>query len=89
MERQRLSIRSWRTILPRLAPTANRTAISLCLPEARASSRFATLAQAISSTTQVIAISTQSGVESPARMYDRPCDPGKTSIVHFRNCSRS
>ena len=34
----------------RLAPSAARTAISFCRPSARESSRFATLAQAISST---------------------------------------
>ena len=88
-ERQRDSIRSWETIRPRLAPTASRTAISFCLFVARASKRFARLAQAISSTTPVIAISTQSGVESSGRIYDRPCEPGRTSIEHLRNCSRS
>ena len=39
------------------------------------------LAQAISSTVPVIAISTHSGVESCWRKYDaRPCEPGSTSM---------
>ena len=46
----RLSVRSWRTIRPRPAPSAARTAISRDRAAPRASSRFATLTQAISST---------------------------------------
>ncbi len=46
-------------------------------------------AQAINSTTPVVAMSTQSGVESSRRKEARPCDPGKTSIQSFTNCSRS
>ena len=45
-----LSVRSWRTSRVRLAPSARRTATSRRLDEARDSSRFAMLAQAISST---------------------------------------
>ena len=45
-----LSVSSWRTIRPRLAPSAARTAISFCRASARDSSRFATFAQAMSST---------------------------------------
>ena len=46
----RLSVRNCRTSRPRLAPNARRTAISRRRPEARASSRLATLAQATSNT---------------------------------------
>ena len=45
-----LSVSSWRTMRPRPAPMAERMAISRERPVARASSRLATLAQAISST---------------------------------------
>ena len=48
-ERTRLSAINWRTSKNRLAPTARRIAISFCLPTARARSRLATLAQAMSS----------------------------------------
>ncbi len=44
----RLSVRSWRVSLPCPAPIEARTAISRCRPSARESSRFATLAQAMS-----------------------------------------
>ena len=47
--RTRLSVSSCRTTRNPLAPSAARTAISRWRPSARASSRFATLAQAISS----------------------------------------
>ena len=46
----RLSVSSWRTSRPRDAPSAARTAISRCRADARASSRLAMLAQAISRT---------------------------------------
>ena len=45
-----LSVSSWRTIRPRPAPSAVRTAISRARAAPRASSRFATLPHAISST---------------------------------------
>ncbi len=45
-----LSVRSWRMILARAAPSAVRMATSRARTEARASCRFATFAQAISST---------------------------------------
>ncbi len=48
--RTRLSIRSWRLIRSRPAPSAERTAISRPRSAARASSRFATFAHAISRT---------------------------------------
>ena len=47
----RASTRSWRTSRSRLAPSAERTAISSVRTEARASIRCATLAQAMSRTT--------------------------------------
>ena len=45
-----LSVSSWRTSRCQLAPSAVRTAISFCRPVARVSSRLATFAHAISST---------------------------------------
>ena len=42
-----LSVRNWRVTRERLAPSASRSAISFCRTAARASSRFATLAQAM------------------------------------------
>ena len=57
----RLSTINCRISRNRPAPSANRTAISLCRPVARAISRLATFAHAISSTSPTIAISTQSG----------------------------
>jgi hypothetical protein len=52
---------SWPTMRLRLAPSARRTAISFWRDVARAISRFATLAQAISRTSPTIAINAQSG----------------------------
>ncbi len=46
----KFSVSNWRMMRPRPAPRAVRTAISRLRPVARASSRFAMLAQAISST---------------------------------------
>ena len=51
-----LSSRSCRAILARVAPSAERTAISRCRAVARASIRLATLAQAISSTSETAPI---------------------------------
>ena len=50
-----LSVSSWRTMRPRPAPSAERTAISRCRTVALDSSRFATLAHAISSSTRLTA----------------------------------
>ncbi len=64
--RSRLSIRNCRTRRPRLAPIASRTATSRLRPAARASSRPARFAQAISSTTPTTAISVaMTGISSP------------------------
>ena len=49
-ESRRLSVRSWRTMRPRPAPIAKRTAISRRRVVQRASSRFAMLTHAISRT---------------------------------------
>ena len=83
----RLSTSNCDTILRRPAPRANRTAISFWRAVARATRRFATLAQAISSTPATTAISTRSGVENPSRKLARPCDPGIASMVARKNCS--
>ena len=64
-----LSVRSWRRMRPRPAPMARRTAISLCRVVARASSKFATLAQAINNTKVTTAISTTSGFQNTSRRY--------------------
>src|SRR5204862_94247 len=56
-----LSVRSWRTTRARPAPSAQRTAISRDRAAPRASRRFATLAQAISSTSRTAPIRTSSG----------------------------
>ena len=58
----RLSTSSCRSSRPRLAPSAVRTAISFCRDAARASSRFATFADAISSTQPTAQSSTTSAV---------------------------
>ena len=71
--------------LPRPAPNARRTAISFCRAEARAISRFARFEQAISSTRPTMPISAKSGFEYVLRRFERPFDPGITSIHIFRN----
>ena len=63
----RLSISSWPMTRARLAPIDKRTAISRCRLVARASSRLAVLAQAISSSSATIAISANSGVRNCVR----------------------
>ncbi|PYQ18393.1 MAG: hypothetical protein DMF81_25045 [Acidobacteria bacterium] len=59
-ETSRLSVRSWRIKRPWLAPRACRTASSLARVAPLASSRFATLAHAISSTNTTAPIRTRS-----------------------------
>ena len=61
-----LSVSSCRTMRPRLAPRAARTAISRWRASARESSRFATFAQAISSTNATAPISTTSAATDAA-----------------------
>ena len=58
---------SWRTILERGAPMATRIAISRLRDVARASSRFATFAQATSSTIATTPAIIFSGSQSPSR----------------------
>ena len=77
-ESRMLSIRSCRTIRARPAPIARRTAISRCRDAARASSRLATLAQAISSTSPTAAISTKSGARY-SLSQERPAGSAGTS----------
>ena len=65
-ESSTLSVRSWRSRRPRSPPSAMRTAISRCRPAARASSRLATLAQAMSRTkTTAPSSSIKAGRRSP------------------------
>lgn len=72
----RLSVRSWRITRPRDAPKAKRTLISRSRALARASSRLARLAQAISSTSPVAPSSSQSGVLYVVRSADTPLGAG-------------
>ena len=58
--RTRLSVMNCRTIRPRLAPTARRTATSRCRAVPRASSRLATFAHTISSTAPTAIVITRS-----------------------------
>jgi hypothetical protein len=59
-ESSTLAVSSWRRICRRVPPSATRTAISFSRASARASSRFATFAQAISSTKPTEPASTKS-----------------------------
>ena len=63
----RLSTSSCRTSCPREAPSDRRTAISRWRMKARAMSRLATFAHAMSSTRPTIDIRTRSGVEKSLR----------------------
>ncbi len=71
----------------RLAPIDTRTAISLARAAARASSRLAMLAQAISSTNAVTPSSSISGAFASGRAELCPCAPGTTPIVFALNCT--
>ena len=64
--------------LPRAAPIACRTAISRSRTLARASSRFARFAQAISSTSPVVASRIQRGCSYSRRNCETPVPPGVT-----------
>ena len=61
---RRPSVTNWRASRPRLAPMARRSAISCRRALARASSRLATFAQPISSTSPTIAITISNGWEN-------------------------
>ena len=78
----RLSVSSWRTSRCQLAPSAVRTAISFCRPVARVSSRLATLAHAISSTS-VTDPSTTSTASRTSPTTDSTS--GTTSMVKVRS----
>ncbi len=65
-----LSTRSCRTSCPRDAPSDKRTLISFCRAKARAISKFATFAHAISSTKPTIHISTMSAREKSLRKLE-------------------
>ena len=62
------SVKSWRTILRRLAPSANRVAISCRRAAERISSRFETFAQAISSTNPTAPMKINKGVRTSPTM---------------------
>ena len=79
--RSALSVRSWRTIRPRAAPSESRTAISCCLALERTINRPARLAQATSSTTATAAIRIRSGSENCRRSSFNPCAPESSSSV--------
>ena len=63
----------------RLAPIARRIAISLRRALARASSRFATLAQPINSTSPTTVITISSGLENLRRSSSRPLAAGTST----------
>src|ERR1035441_3047650 len=84
-----LSTSSWRTICPRPAPSARRTAISRWRPAARTSRRLATLPHAISNTSATMPMSTPSGRAIWLRRKERPVAAGMKSIVDLRNSWRS
>ena len=72
----------------RPAPMASRTAISRRRAEARAKSRLATFAQAMSSTSATTPIRTSSGFRYTSRRYVQPVPPaGRTNVdwaISFR-----
>ena len=61
-----LSVTSWRSRRPRLEPSAVRTAISRLRRSVRESARFATLADAMISTSSVTPTSTASAERAPS-----------------------
>ena len=66
------SVSNCRTKRPRPAPIASRTAISRCRADARASKRFATLAQAIIRTSPTTDIRMRRGMENRSRSWESP-----------------
>ena len=75
----RLSVRTWRRIRPRPAPSARRTPISLCLADERASIRFAILAQARRSTNPTTASSICTGWANCLPLKFNPLLPSSSS----------
>ncbi len=68
----RLSVNSCRTICQRLPPIDSRIAISLCLADARARSKFATFAHAIRRTNPTAASTTPPIANTTVRSSGRP-----------------
>ena len=101
VESATLSVSSWRTRRPRLAPIAVRTAISFCREIARESSRFAMLAQAINSTHATAPSSISSAVCScaltnvsknemrwmPQSRTSGYCSPTRAAIASISACA--
>ncbi len=83
----RLSVKSWRTSRRRAAPSDSRIASSRRRDIARASSRTATFAQAINSTSTTITISSVSGWAYAPRSWSSPAPPASTPICG--GCPRS
>ena len=77
VDSSKLSVSSCRMTRPRAAPSATRIAISRRRTAARASSRFATFAQAISSTSPTITISATSARRYFSRRSETPCAPAR------------
>ena len=84
----RLSVNSWRASRNPLAPIARLIAISRRRMTPRASSKPATLVQAISSTRPTTAISRVSGVEKRFRKIEMPCPPGSNLMCCSPNGRR-
>lgn len=78
-ESSRLSVINWRTMRARLDPMARRMAISFCRAAARAVSKLARFAQAMSKTSAVTPMRTSSGFSYVRRRLVLPCAPGITS----------
>ena len=83
-ESSTLSTRCSRTSRPRPAPSARRTAVSFWRDDARVSSRLATLAHAISSTSPTMPMSTSSGVPDWSRRPEVPRPPGSSVSVFLK-----
>ncbi len=81
----RLSVNNCLSKRMRPAPSARRTAISLLLAEARASRRFAILAQAISNTIPTTTIRITKGLWNCSRRRDIPFPPGSSPICTSRD----
>ncbi len=80
-ESSRFSVSSWRIRRPRPAPIDCRIAISTWRDAARASTRFATLVQTISSISIITAISTDTKAMTGGAISTCSCDPGYTETI--------
>src|SRR6266851_3059442 len=80
----KLSVSICRTNRPRLPPKARRTAISLRREAARANSKFATLAQAIRSTTATAAIRIASAGRMSCFKVTGDCSDIRLRLGHCR-----